>query len=164
MGRGCAPAVRALVVAALIGAGVLAGLVLPARTPAHTRTVVLPQAEITPGALNSTVRQGTIRKTICIAGWTRTVRPPASYTNELKREQMVAYGLTGQPSAYEEDHFIPLALGGAPRDPRNLWPEPIAQARHSDPLEAKLKRSVCKGAIRLSKARAAIRKFKLTNG
>jgi hypothetical protein len=25
---------------------------------------------------------------------------------------------------FEEDHFIPLAVGGSPRSPKNLWPEP----------------------------------------
>lgn len=34
--------------------------------------------------------------------------------------------------------------GGAPRNPKNLWPEPRTQADKSDPLETKLKRQVCK--------------------
>jgi hypothetical protein len=42
---------------------------------------------------------------------------------------MPLYGLTGTPSAYEEDHLIPLELGGALRNPKNLRPEPRAQAR-----------------------------------
>jgi len=33
-------------------------------------------------------------------------------------------GLTGQAANYEEDHFIPLEVGGNPEDPGNLWPEP----------------------------------------
>jgi len=33
-------------------------------------------------------------------------------------------GLTGHAADYEEDHFIPLEVGGHPKDPRNLWPEP----------------------------------------
>jgi hypothetical protein len=69
-----------------------------------------------------------------------------------------------RPSAYEEDHLIPLELGGAPRNPKNLWPEPRAQAAKSDPLETKLKRRVCRASIRLATARAAIRKYKNKNG
>jgi hypothetical protein len=68
------------------------------------------------------------------------------------------------PSDYEEDHFIPLELGGAPKNPKNLWPEPHAQSRKSDPLENKLKRQVCKHLMTLRKARAAIRLFKNTQG
>jgi hypothetical protein len=126
--------------------------------------VVLPITSITPGALNPTVRQGTIRKTICKAGWTAKVRPPVSCTNALKIKQMPLYELGGSPSLYEEDHLIPLELGGAPRNPKNLWPEPRKQAKKSDPLETKLKRQVCRGTMTLAAARAAIREFKFSNG
>jgi hypothetical protein len=91
-------------------------------------------------ALNAKVRQGTIRRTICKAGWTAKVRPAVSYTNALKVKQMPIYELGGSPALYEEDHLILLELGGAPRNPKNLWPEPRTQARKSDPLETKLKR------------------------
>jgi hypothetical protein len=43
-----------------------------------------------------------------------------SYTNKLMIKQMVQYGEGGSPADYEEDHVIPLELGGAP-NPRNLW-------------------------------------------
>jgi hypothetical protein len=119
--------------------------------------VVLPIRSITPGALNPNVRQGTIRRTICKAGWTAKVRPPVSYTNTLKAKQMPIYELGGSPSLYEEDHLIPLELGGAPRNPKNLWPESRTQAKKSDPLETKLKRQVCKRQITLARARTAIR-------
>jgi hypothetical protein len=55
---------------------------------------------------------------------------------------MILYGETGSPADYEEDHFIPLELGGAPRNAKNLWPEPPSQSSLSDPLETKLKRQV----------------------
>jgi len=125
---------------------------------------VLPDPAITPGALNTNVRQATIRKTICESGWTKTIRPPVSYTNALKLQQMILYEERGSPSSYEEDHFIPLELGGAPRNPENLWPEPHLQSSKSDPLETKLKRQVCKGMTTLKKAQAAIRRFKTTRG
>jgi hypothetical protein len=127
-------------------------------------SIILPDPTITPGALNPKVRQSTIKKTICKSGWTKTIRPPTSYTNALKISQMVLYGETGSPSEYEEDHFIPLELGGAPRNPKNLWPEPHSQSKLSDPLENQLKRKVCKHAMTLKKARAAIRLAKNTNG
>jgi hypothetical protein len=55
-----------------------------------------------------------IRRTICKSGWTKTIRPPVSYTNALKIQQMVLHEETGSPFDYEEDHFIPLELGGSP--------------------------------------------------
>ena len=125
---------------------------------------VLPDPDITPGALNRTVRQSTIEKTICKSGWTKTIRPPVSYTNALKIQQMPLYLEGGSPSDYEEDHFIPLELGGAPRNPKNLWPEPHAQSKLSDPLENQLKRRVCNGLMSLKRARAAIRLFKNVHG
>ena len=98
-------------------------------------SVILPDKKRTPGALNPRVRQSTIKKTICKSGWTKTIRPPVAFTNALKIKQMVLYEETGLPSEYEEDHFIPLELGGAPRNPKNLWPEPRSQSKLSDPLE-----------------------------
>lgn len=126
--------------------------------------LILPDATFTPGALNPMVRQSTIKTTICKRGWTKTIRPPVGYTNALKLQQMVLYSETGSPSDYEEDHFIPLELGGAPRNPKNLWPEPHSQSRVSDPLETKLKRQVCKRTLSLKAARAAIRAFKNAQG
>jgi hypothetical protein len=127
-------------------------------------SIILPDPKITPGALNPKVRQSTIKKTICKSGWTKTIRPPVSYTNALKIQQMVLYEETGSPAEYEEDHFIPLELGGAPRNPKNLWPEPHSQSKFSDPFENQLKRKVCKHVMTLKKARAAIRLFKNTQG
>jgi hypothetical protein len=127
-------------------------------------SVILPDKKRTPGALNPRVRQSTIKKTICKSRWTTKIRPPVAFTNALKIKQMVLYEETGLPSEYEEDHFIPLELGGAPRNPKNLWPEPRSQSKLSDPLENKLKRKVCKGLLQLAKARAAIRLFKNTQG
>ena len=133
-----------------------------ATTPAPP--LVLPDPTLTPGVLNLKVRQSTIKKTICKSGWTKKIRPRVGYTNALKIQQMVLYGETDLPSNYEEDHFIPLELGGAPTNPKNLWPEPRGQSKNSDPLETLLKRKVCNGLMNLAKARAQIRAFKFENG
>jgi hypothetical protein len=52
------------------------------------------------------------------------VRPAVSITRKEKIASMAAYGATGPSSSYEYDHLVSLELGGAPNDPRNLWPEP----------------------------------------
>jgi hypothetical protein len=137
---------------------------VPITTTPPVPEFVLPDRERTPGAFNPSVRQTTIRKTICVRGWTKKIRPPVSYTNTLKLKQMTQYSETGQPSAYEEDHLIPLELGGAPRNPNNLWPEPRAESKKSDPVETNLKRLVCARKITLAKGRAEIRAFKFANG
>ena len=122
----------------------------------------LPDPSRTPGAINPDVTQDTIATTICLPGWTATVRPPKEYTNALKRRQIAAFGYADRRMGnYEEDHLIPLSLGGAPYDPRNLWPEPrVADdgwtSDMKDGLEAVLPRLVCEGKLSLDGARRAI--------
>jgi hypothetical protein len=120
----------------------------------------LPNPQLTPGATNPSVSQENIDETICVSGWTKTIRPAASYTNQLKKKQIGEYGYENKdPKAYEEDHLISLQLGGDPRNPKNLWPQPYAGpcgARVKDVLETKLKRLVCIGEISLEEAQTAI--------
>jgi hypothetical protein len=121
----------------------------------------LPDHHCTPGTADPHVSQANMRRTICRSGYTKTVRPPTSYTQPLKLRQMRAYGYYAgrRPSAYEEDHLIPLELGGAPRDPRNLWPEahsPRPGSFQKDAVEDRLRRRVCAGAITLRAAQRAI--------
>lgn len=129
---------------------------------ASTRSSALPNPAFTPGALNQNVTQADIHSTICLHGWTATVRPPESYTNKLKREQIKEYGYADtRMRDYEEDHLVSLELGGSPTSPLNLWPQPYAGrwgARVKDRLEDRLHRLVCQGKITLAVARAAIRK------
>jgi hypothetical protein len=113
------------------------------------KAVVRASWSLTPGVLNPAVKQATIGGTICLAGWTRTVRPPTSYTDELKLRQLHAYGLRGPPSAFQEDHLISLELGGDPTDPRNLWPEPYPRASDVDRTENDLHHRVCDGSLSL---------------
>jgi hypothetical protein len=118
----------------------------------------------TPGVLNPDVTQATIRSTICRTGWTRTVRPPVEYTDDLKRKQMRAYRETGPPSRYQEDHLISLELGGHPTDPRNLWPEPYPRASEIDQIENQLNEQVCSGSLSLRDAQEKESALKHTRG
>jgi hypothetical protein len=114
--------------------------------------VLLPSPTLTPGVTNPDVTQATIRVTICVRGWTRTIRPPTSYTSTLKERQLRDYRLRGPPSAYQEDHLISLELGGHPTDPRNLWPEPYPRAGEVDGIENELNAAVCAGRLTLADA------------
>jgi hypothetical protein len=118
----------------------------------------------TPGVLNPDVTQATIGTTICVQGWTRSVRPPTEYTNALKLRQMRAYGESGPPSAFQEDHLISLELGGHPTDPRNLWPEPYPRASHVDTIENELNAQVCGGALTLAQAQEKESALKHSDG
>jgi hypothetical protein len=115
-----------------------------------------PDPNCTPGALNPEVRQSDIDQTICVTGWTSTVRPPESITEPEKRASLAAYGDTGPLSDYEYDHLVPLELGGATNDPRNLWPEPGASPNPKDAVELDLRNRVCSGQITLAQAQREI--------
>jgi hypothetical protein len=122
----------------------------------------LPDRRCTPGALNPAVTQASIRATICHAGWTATVRPPASITAREKRASVAAYGDGMRGAGFEYDHLVSLELGGAVNDARNLWPEPD-YAKPSgfylnpkDRLERRLNRLVCAGRMTLARAQRLI--------
>ncbi|HEX6788333.1 MAG TPA: hypothetical protein VF091_03745 [Gaiellaceae bacterium] len=151
---------RLLVVAA--AALVVLAIVLRARQ--HHSSAVLADPVRTPGVLNPDVTQANIKRTICVQGWTRTVRPPVDYTNALKVKQMRAYHELGSPSDYQEDHLISLELGGDPTDARNLWPEPYPRASQVDRIENDLNAKVCSGALTLADAQLQESTLKHRNG
>jgi hypothetical protein len=162
----------------------LANVALVAQGPVpHIAT---PNQHLFPGATNPLVTQANIKTTICQSGWTATIRPTTSYTNTLKKAQQHTLGYetanplpripsasgkttraditkckehSVNPSCWEEDHLISLELGGDPRSPDNLWPEPWFgdwNAHIKDTLETTLKRKVCAGEVTLAEAQQAI--------
>jgi hypothetical protein len=138
---------------------------LPRCSGRSTRGVAeLASWSLTPGVVNPVVTQSTIAATICRRGWTRTVRSPVSYTNELKRAGLRQYRLRGPPAGYQEDHLISLELGGHPTDPRNLWPEPYPRAAAVDRVENELNAEVCSGKLSLLDAQRRESVLKHTTG
>jgi hypothetical protein len=128
----------------------------------NTAGAVLPNSARTPGAINPSVTQANIGRTICMSGWTATVRPPTSVTTQIKVAQLASgYTYRGDKATgdYEEDHLISLELGGAPSAVANLWPEPYNTpegARVKDVIESKLHTMVCGRSITLAAAQRAI--------
>jgi hypothetical protein len=116
----------------------------------------LPDPRCTPGAIDPAVTQANIAATICREGYAESVRPPESVTAPEKRASMAAYGDTGRPGGYEYDHLVPLELGGAANDPRNLWPEPGASPNPKDALEDRLHALVCSSRLGLADAQREI--------
>ncbi len=120
----------------------------------------LPNPALTPGTINLNITQENIQQTVCVKGYTKTIRPPAHFTNKLKKRQLHQYGYADtNPKHYEEDHLIPLSIGGNPNDPHNLWPEPRNSewnARKKDQLEFVIYKMVCSQEISLTEAQQAI--------
>lgn len=136
----------------------LAGIVI---APSHGGEFgPLPDPAMTPGAINPDVTQDNIDSTICVKGWTKTIRPPEAYTNALKLKQLRNKGAVDMdPKDWEEDHLVSLEIGGHPSDPRNLWPEAYAGpwgARVKDKIENRLHREVCARRLSLRDAQEMI--------
>lgn len=125
---------------------------------------IYPDSVRTPGAADPDIRQDNIQENICNPNWsTRSIRPPMNYTNRLKLKQIREYADSDtNPRDYEEDHLIPLEIGGNPTDPRNLWPEPYEAsipdggARYKDKVESYLHKQVCDGELSLVQAQQQI--------
>jgi hypothetical protein len=115
-----------------------------------------PDPSCSPGALNPAVTQATIDQTICVSGYSKSVRPPERVTNKEKLASMAAYGDSGPPGDFEYDHLVSLELGGAANDPRNLWPEPGNSPNPKDSVENALHRLVCSGQMPLAQAQKII--------
>ena len=116
----------------------------------------LPDSKCTPGSVDPRVTQSNIKDTICKSGYTKTVRPPVSYTESLKKQLMKSYGIKGSLKDYELDHLIPLEVGGNPTDVKNLWPEPHSSSSTKDSIENYLHDQVCSGNMKLEDAQKAI--------
>lgn len=120
----------------------------------------LPDKACTPGDIDPAVTQNTIQQTICVNGYTKTVRPSVSYTDKLKIKQIQEYGYSDTSTKdYEEDHLISLELGGSPTSEANLWPETYTgtlNAREKDKVENYLHEQICSGKITLQNAQLKI--------
>jgi hypothetical protein len=158
-----------------------------ARAQDAVPAIAVPDRHLFPGATNPNITPENISENLCQTGWsTKSIRPPASYTTALKRVQLQSLGYTtpnplprvatksangtkpdltkcvshsANLACYEEDHLISLELGGNPRSPDNLCPEPWFgpwNAHVKDTLENRLHRLVCAGQLPLGEAQQAI--------
>ena len=127
----------------------------PAPGTCHARTAAdgqpLPDVHCTPGAIDAAVTQANIHTTICVVGYTTTVRPPVSQTDAFKVKDELAYSI----SSGELDHLVPLELGGS-SDAHNLWVEPGSIPNPKDAVENALHAKVCAGQMTLAAAQLAI--------
>lgn len=112
----------------------------------------MPQHSLTPGV----IRHDISKAQICATKWGRDVR---HVTEKMKRDVCAAYSIkSGCPGPkWEIDHLVSRELGGAD-DVKNLWPQPIKQARIKDVVETRLHREVCSGTMSLKDAQDGIAK------
>jgi hypothetical protein len=129
---------------------------------ASTLAGVLPNKALTPGVATSVDAT-----TVCSPGYSKKVRPVGARWRKLKDEAYGRYGIARghrsyvdehgvRHAAYEVDHLVPLELGGAPDDLRNLWPQPMGDAKRKDVVEDELHHLVCGHRVPLAQAQAAI--------
>lgn len=110
---------------------------------------VLVITALTPGAIRPlTTAQ------VCAIRWGVDVR---HVTPAMKRHVFEAYRIPlSDRHLYVVDHLISREIAGADVV-RNLWPQPIAEAKVKDRLENRLRALTCAGAITLEVAQQAIR-------
>jgi hypothetical protein len=102
-----------------------------------------------PGVFFADVTQANVSSTICVSGWTATVRPSTSFTGRLKLLMLSRAGLQPADAArFELDHYFPLALGGHPRSEDNLWLQPW-EGTWTARLKDRLERSHRRGVMRI---------------
>ena len=119
----------------------------------HYRYRVLPDAACTPGAI---LADATLAS-ICRPGYARRERPPLSYTEPIKRADMIAYGHQDQRlSRFVLDHLVPLELGGSGYSRGNMWIQSVAQGHAKDEVENYLASEACARRIGLRSAQDAI--------
>jgi hypothetical protein len=122
----------------------------------HSDAAAITRAPVT-GAIDPAVTQANVHTTVCRLGYTKTVRPPKEWTQDVKHRLLVEQKLFGSIKDYELDQLVPLELGGAPRDPANLWLQRWDEARKKDEQEAALRKAVCSGHLTLEQAQERIR-------
>lgn len=131
----------------------------PAASQCHARHVNLvdpqawePDVACTPGSLAN----GIPAAQLCPTASTQGIRPLTSWIERLKKRQMLDYGDTDSAANYEEDHLIPLELGGSPTSAGNLWPEPHPSLNEKDRVENAAHAAVCRGTLSLADAQRRI--------
>jgi hypothetical protein len=136
----------------MTGAATLVGATLLALTGPATAFTRAP----VPGAVDPAITQANVHATVCRLGYTKAVRPSQEWSRALKSRLLIEQHLPGKIQDYELDHLVPLGLGGAPRDPVNLWLQSWPEARAKDDDESALHRAMCTGRLSLEQAQRRI--------
>jgi hypothetical protein len=91
-------------------------------------------------------------ETICVAGYASSARLRERDAERIKLALLDSYQATEPSASYVLDQLVAIEDGGSPTDPRNLWPQPIAQAKQKDAIEHYLHRQICAGKVTVQQA------------
>lgn len=118
-----------------------------------------PDERRTPGVIDSRITQANIGRTICNPDFIKARTLPPSWTAATTRRMADVLYPDQNPDNLVLDQLVPIALGGAPKDQRNLWLQSWAGEQNSekkDGLETMLNRMVCRGQLTLAAAQQAV--------
>lgn len=110
-----------------------------------------PDPDLTPGSIDPAAAFAKL----CTHGYTAQIR---HVTQAQKNQVLNAYRAKHPdwpPAPYEFDHLVSLEIGGL-NDAKNLWPQPIMEARRKDVIETRFHRLLCKGEMKLEDAQKRI--------
>ena len=129
------------------------------RPPVPGVSTFLPERIETPGAVDPAITQRDLASTVCDPGYLSARTPRPSWTAAVRR-RLASARLPGESAEnYALDQLVPISLGGAASDARNLWLQSWTgpwNASRKDALETVLHRMVCNGELTLDSARHAI--------
>ncbi len=124
--------------------------------------------------MNRDISQANVQATICNPNWsTKSIRPPASYTNALKKQQLADARFQDKTPAHYGKITSSLLNSagilairrisgrrcGAPDQPvtaRGPFPPHLVGTKSKDAVENQLHREVCAGTLTLDEARHII--------
>jgi hypothetical protein len=113
---------------------------------------------LTPAKSRSTVRTAQNESSAA------TIRPPASYTNALKKAQLVQWCYADRnPSHYEEDHLVSLEIGRLRVHTEPMAATVVAGSQRC-PVENAWHKKVCNGMLTLRQAQRLELAYKRKNG
>ena len=119
----------------------------------------LPDRRRTPGAIDPAISQANIASTICDPDFLAARSPRPSWTAAARR-RLAGILFPGQsPENFALDQLVPISLGGAPTDARNLWLQTWTgeqSAARKDALEQELHRMVCDHRLSLISAQQMV--------
>jgi hypothetical protein len=103
--------------------------------------------------VNPDVTPENIDETICVKGYSSSIRPPQVYTDRVKRHLMREAGIPIEfIHDYVLDHVIPISSGGSPTDLRNLRLQPRDLSLAKDRAENRSHQFICDGRLDLRSA------------
>lgn len=129
------------------------------RVPIPGVPALRPDRTETPGAVDPAISPRNIASTICNPGFLSTHSPKPSWTTAARRRLAATRRPGESPQDFALDQLVPIALGGAADDARNLWLQSWTgpfNASRKDTLETVLNRMVCSGELPLEVAQQAI--------